>query len=269
MKNDYHDFLIDTYIDTVQKNSIWGKKQTLADYESYIYQELFELKQAINLNDSTNIIEELADVYMMLCFYIKESTVEETTSLQVDKILSYIDAKIQKYDISFEDIKSIVCNKLEQRYPKLFPQQTSLFFDECPNEESYWIEKKKYYKMLEFCTCTNISCQNYHKAYNGSNLVVEENKTGSKNYIRCSLCNKILCLKESVLFYGINKDYKILLKAIIEYFTSSNAVDVCQKYDLTISTLQCLKKRCLANYDVFKQIADIRYPQNNLPSKMD
>ena len=109
----------------------------------------------------------------------------------------------------YEIYEKIIYDKLERRYPK----QLSIFKDIEP-EESYWKRKKKYYKMLDFCTCTNPECLNYHKPYNGSNLRVIESKSGQSVYIICSVCKKKLSLKKDVFFYGIDKNSTVDADAV-------------------------------------------------------
>lgn len=257
------------YIDLIRKQSSWGKNQTILNYEAYITQELAELNQAIYLNDLVNILEELADVYMMLCFYWKETSEQGNQSYELTKnVITVVTNYINDFNITLDDLKAMTRKKLEIRYPILLSKQVALFIEESPMEEFYWNEKKRYYKMLEFCSCQNVECSNYHKPYDGSNLMITSTKSEQKNFIFCPKCGKRLSLKKSVIFYGINKDYKIALKAAVEYFTSNRCTNICEKYDISSYTLNCLINRCKKNYDVFKQIADLRYPQNKLPNEL-
>ena len=281
------------YIHVIREESSWGKKQSIEKYCFYAQREFDELKYAIQLTDTANINEELADVYMMIEFFkqelidsieYREEGVKKQNYLQdlgkiydlldqekkksfseiliVKKIENYFLEEKNKYNISIDDICSIVCNKLEDRYPYLLPNQQLTLDGHYWSEESRWKDRKRLHKLMEFCTCTNNNCINHNKAYNGTNLELIDSTSGRSTYIICKLCRHRLCMDKADLFYNFDIDYKVALRAVIEYNQTKNTEEICTRYQITPRMLTSLRKRCENRQEHFNDILLNRYHIN-------
>lgn len=276
------------YVRVVRKESSWGRSQSLHNYRNYIRLESDELRLAVRLEDYVNIREELADVYMMLEFYCQElvdhlrsvsnhkKTVDlkkyaissnspkwEGTGKQKMNSLAHLKRELitlaSSYSFSETELSETSCIKLVRRYPYLLPYQQMTIDDEYWGEEFQWETQKNYYKMLEFCTCLTEGCENYHKAYNGRNFSVEKSKSGRKSYIVCQSCHSRIPLSKAVLFYGSKQDYKVALRAVVEYMNTQEKERVCEQYGLKPRILTNLIQCCQDNPELFNYIARSRY----------
>lgn len=264
---------IASYVSIVRHESLWGRKQTLENYLHYIQQESDELSLAIQLDDRINICEEFADTYMMLVFYqqeLHEHGAELLASdLNLENKLLAIEQKAHDYDITTKKLQTLVCQKLEFRYPHLLPYQQLMFCQDCFDEESAWKRHKKQQKVLEFCTCTNIKCANYHKVYDGSALTLRMVKRKNTYGVYCSVCKRTIPLSDATIFYGIKKDYNIALRASAEYLCFQDRKNVCQKYKISPKVLSGLLERCIKNYELFEKFVNTRFTGITLPSEND
>lgn len=262
---------IASYVSIVRHDSCWGRKQTLEDYLEYIQQERNELSLAIQLDDKINICEELADTYMMLVFYqqeLSECGVElQVSDLNVEYQLLEIQQKARFFNITTQKLNMLVRQKLELRYPSLLPYQQLMFCQEFFDEERLWKKHKKQQKILEFCTCTNARCENYHKVYDGSTLTLQMVRVKNTECVFCSVCKKTIPLSDATIFYGIKKDRNVALRASAEYFTTQDKREVCQKYSLSSKTLSKLITRCVKNYEVYEKFVNTRFPEIVLPKQ--
>jgi len=275
------------YIKLVRQESSWGKRQSLHNYWTYIQQEMGELFLAFQLADKTNIFEELADVYMMLeffrqelhdrmsvCYNVSMDKAFQATPLKGVFKLSYqsqkncvpwhkikfeIMSKASEYGISGTKLCDIVCSKLELRYPYLLPYQQLTLDGEYWEEEFQWSKQKKYYKMMEFCTCSDPKCKNYHKAYNGSNFMIVSSKSEKSIHIICCECKKRLPVTKTVLFYGSSQDYKVVLRAVIDNMRFENPVAVGKQYHIKPHMLRVFTQKCEEIPDFFDEILQKRY----------
>lgn len=286
------------YIKLVRQESSWGRRQSLHSYWTYVCQEMDELLQALQLADKANIFEELADVYMMLEFYRQElydcvsdccsismgNTRRATTSKNVikypyrlpkkytswHKMKLEVVTKANEYGISNNQLYDIICSKLELRYPYLLPYQQLTLDGEYWGEEYQWNTQKKYYKMMEFCTCSDPKCKNYHKAYNGSNFMIVNSRSEKSIHIICVECKKRIPVTKAVLFYGSSQDYKVVLRAVIDNMVSKNTTAIGKQYHIKPHMLQTFTQRCEENQDFFDEILQIRYQiesHNDLKNK--
>lgn len=256
------------YVQIVRKESSWGRSQSLQSYRNYIRLESNELHLARRLEDYMNIREELADVYMMIEFYHQEiadclcSAPNHKQAIHLKKELLRL---ASWYSFSEAELSEASCIKLAHRYPYLLPYQQMAIDDEYWGEEFQWEAQKNYYKMLEFCTCLTVGCENYHKAYDGRNLFVKNSESGKKSYIVCRSCHKRVPLSKAVLFYGSKQDYKVALRAVVEYMNTQEKERICEQYGLKPKMLTKLVQRCQDNLELFICIAKSRYrsaPQN-------
>lgn len=269
------------YVQIVRKESSWGRKQSLYSYKEYIQYEYQELILAERLKDKTNIEEELADICMMLEFYKQELRELKSCSLGSRKLfrlnrrtrirmsehkeLNYFSMLKKKiisigkhYGFCVTDIYDRACTKLETRYPLLLPYQQLTIDGEFWEEEFEWEKRKRYYKMMEFCTCLNENCSNYLKAYNGENFSIVDGKIGQP-YIICEFCKHRVAVTNTVLFYGSKQDYKIALRAVSEYRATGREVEVCEEYHLTPRILRSLSKKVSDNEELYENIIKSRY----------
>lgn len=275
------------YIKLVRQESSWGKRQSLHNYWTYIQQEMDELILALQLADKANIFEELADVCMMLEFFRQElydcvsscynismaKTFRVTPSKSVikfsdqnrkncapwHKIKFEIMSKASEYGIPDSKLYDIVCSKLELRYPYLLPYQQLTLDGEYWGEEFQWSKQKKYYKMMEFCTCSNPKCKNYHKAYNGNNFMIVSSKSEKSTHIICCECKKRLPVSKTVLFYGSSHDYKVVLRAVIDNMHFENPVAIGKQYHIKPHMLRAFTQKCKETPDFFDEILQKRY----------
>ena len=253
------DLILDNYIREIREKSMWGKKQTEKDYIRYIIDEKKELECAIKLGDRTNIIEEISDVYMMICFYYQE--------VIDNNILSYNSIACEwKNIIEMLEVYDITQNciiKLTNRYSTLFPRQLNFFSYFSNNEELLWNKYKSYNSMMEFSYCQNEKCINKNIFFNGENLYIDSNNINGNNilHIRCKYCGRIIPLKKGVIFYGINLDYKIILKSVVDYIVRKDT-DVFKRYNINYIQFNIIKKRCADHYYIIKQIVKDRYNIN-------
>lgn len=282
------------YVSVIRQESLWGQQQTLFTYATCIQQEQDELRQAIVLADKANICEELADVYMMLEFYRQELFKRirdngKKKAPQKKKVFTcqefrkkggayipFLKKNYQKvisasgeYGISCERLCNLASSKLEFRYPHLLPyKQLSLDLDRYWDEELVWEQRKKYQKMMEYCSCLNRQCLNYQQPFDGSNYAVSCSGHGKKLYIVCKKCGMCLPLSRAVLFYGVKFDYNQVLRAVCEYIAwkeTSKTSKTSKEFPLSTKTLATLAKRCKKNQHLFEKIVSQHYFSNPCP----
>jgi len=82
----------------------WDLEQDFKSLRQYSIEELYELIQAINLNDNENIKEELGDLLFHITFYAQIASEQNL--------------------FEFKDIEKTVVDKLVRRHPHVFPKGT-------------------------------------------------------------------------------------------------------------------------------------------------
>ena len=88
----------------------WDRKQSFLDLKRYFLEESHELLEAIDLEDSENIKEELGDVVFNLCFmmHIAENL----------------------FQFGSEDVFSYLINKIIKRHPHVFDKNKDINIDQ-------------------------------------------------------------------------------------------------------------------------------------------
>lgn len=252
-----------SYIRLVRRESLWGRSQTLNNYKRYIEKECDELRLAIELDDRINIREELADIYMILLFYQQEKKecvmVASADEFDVDSKLLDIVKQAEIFNITLEKLQWSVCQKLEFRYPQLIPYQQLSFSYEDFAEEASWERQKKDQKLLEYCTCMNEKCSNYHRVYDGTELRLRLVRSRNGKSVFCPLCKRETPLSDAAFFYGVKKDLNVVLRACAEYFSSRDKKSVCQKYNISIETFTSVVHKCEKSYDLFLKYVKVRF----------
>ena len=81
----------------------WDRQQTMSSIAPFTQEEVYELIEAIELNDMEGVCDELGDLLFHVVFY----------------------AQMAKEDgeFRFEDIVSTVCEKLKRRHPHIFADE--------------------------------------------------------------------------------------------------------------------------------------------------
>jgi len=182
-------------INIIKNRSHWSKKQNIYSIFNYLHSEIHELEDAIFSNDKLNIMEETADVMMLLLLFL----------LFLEEI----------EEINRADIISRAALKLKGRYPDLFPENQLIlpgFEIVSENRETKnWIFQKSIETRKKYCFCINKSCS-YYAIPNSEKLVI---RIGNGNWQAfCKGCKNTFSLSECSLFYGAKIPKTYLLNGI-------------------------------------------------------
>lgn len=153
--------------------SEWGKAVTNKELFNFLFDEVYELIDGCNKNNKDNMLEEAADVLMIL-LYIVAKNVDNQHDNQIDELLKRLN------------------KKLHTRY--------STFFEGTNNdgdEELNWVQTKYIEKeFLDYIYCPNAECHNYAKTCRG-NMTIEGDK------VKCSSCGYIeRCSNHNMILYS-------------------------------------------------------------------
>lgn len=179
----------ETY-ETIKKlilESEWGRSVKNDELEYYLVEEVHEFIEAIAEKSEEHILEEAADVFMIL-MYILIKNRQECEENSIDEVISRINGKLRK------------------RY--------SVFFDETfeYDEEENWKEVKYIEKeVTPFLFCTNKECRKYGKM-NVENMVVDNNKA------TCTECGNIYRISEENLLLRRSRNRRKIVSNIEGYF---------------------------------------------------
>lgn len=136
--------------ETVQKlilESDWGKAVTNAELYSFLFSEVYEFLDGCNNRGKDNMLEEAADILMILLYIVIKNT-DNPQDNQIEELLNRVN------------------HKLRTRY--------SVFFEGSGNseeEEAHWTQTKHLEKeILHYLFCPNEDCGNYAKTNRGNML---------------------------------------------------------------------------------------------------
>ena len=168
--------------------STWGKNVTQNELQDYLFSELYEFIDGVNKNDTDNMLEEAADVLMILLYtIIKNKNCPEKNI--IEELISRIDYK------------------LRTRY--------AIFFNDNPNnedEEEGWIKSKYIEKEIKkYVFCPNPRCHYYTKTNHG-NIVIEGNR------VKCSNCKYEQELGSNNLILFKCKYRRVIFDTLDEYY---------------------------------------------------
>lgn len=153
--------------------SEWGKAVTNKELFNFLFDEVYELIDGCNKKNEDNMLEEAADVLMIL-LYIVAKNVENQHDNQIDELLKRLN------------------KKLRTRY--------STFFEGTNNdgdEELNWVQTKYIEKeFLDYIYCPNAECHKYAKTCRG-NMTIDGGK------VKCSSCGYIeKCSNRNMILYS-------------------------------------------------------------------
>ncbi len=174
-------------IEILMSKSFWGTNSSNDSLIHNLENEVNEFIEDCYYNDFVGLIEEAADVIMILLCILYRSN--SGKSLIIDDVM-----------------RSIV-NKLHRRYGPIYNDE---IIEEAIDEELVWKEAKKKESMLQFVFCNNKSCCFYGKV-GGENIKCE----GERCF--CAGCNQTIKIsKNNTLLYN-KKKQKEYIQQICNY----------------------------------------------------
>ncbi len=96
----------------------WDRKQTPEDVKSYLTEELYELLEAIDKNETNLIIEETGDILFMLLFLVNLFEEKEEFSL-AEALHSSKEKMIHRHPHVFGDLKVDSVEEIKDNWQKL------------------------------------------------------------------------------------------------------------------------------------------------------
>ncbi|MFW5782354.1 MAG: MazG family protein [Candidatus Muiribacteriaceae bacterium] len=88
----------------------WDREQTFNSLREYVIEEAYELVDAISHGDTEDHVEELGDLLLQIAF---QAVIAEETNL-----------------FSYQDIENGICDKLIERHPHVFSDETAEHSDD-------------------------------------------------------------------------------------------------------------------------------------------
>jgi len=115
----------------------WDQKQTPKDNKNYLIEELYELFEAIDKNDTDHICEELGDVLMLIMSLAR--MYEEQGAFDIDQVATFCREKmIRRHPHVFGDARAkdaeAVLERWHQMKKKENKKQNKSFLDSVPSK---------------------------------------------------------------------------------------------------------------------------------------
>ena len=182
MSNKNSNVNIDDVIQTLMRESSWGRHADLKFLVKNLGNEYDELLDGIRREDKENSFEEAADVLMMvLCILNKLAPDEED---YVGKLLELITAKLHR--------------RYEPIFTKSGDGDPTIDIDE---ENRIWASAKSEERRSALLYCPNIKCNHYGD-------ILDSNISKDGDFLRCNYCDHIFPLKNDCLLLGEAKSQR-------------------------------------------------------------
>ena len=203
-------------IKILMEDSFWGKNSSTVSLIKDLDNEVDEFVQGCRKNDVVNLIEESADIIMILfCILYKVSR--------------------ENREVTVDEIMQAIVDKLKRRYKHLYE---GIELEE-EKEKEVWKDVKKIEDITNYMLCNNPECERCG-IIGGENIILTEKG------IICKKCGRLLKIsKNTLLFYNKKKNRKryieITIESILDYVQgNTEAPEILKTDNLKIFNSFCV-----------------------------